>query len=640
MGGCRCTYRTCSLRTDGKTHMFHYPVFDKVRCHQWITNARKLEFLNLKVSQLRNRVVCQHHFKDENFMNFKKDKLTFDAVPTEDGPYCDASEADKTKPEQDDSKVFSISLDDIENEYLTIGDKKANFSVKYGDFLTNCELMDLNSLNTTNQINDNSQIDLTDNTKLVPVIPKDLVLPKKPVKCVQPQIRKSTRGKQLKTSEKSILNNASVKENIINHDLFQDTSTAQPNIIELSKQSEIQPSDLEGNAINFTINVSEVPVEFSTSTSREDKPNETKLSINHLNKIQLSEEKFEKPSCQDNQPHEIILNHELNKNIRPSAPVKVLNKPNENTNTNRSLLKQNKKIKIISEKKIVNPQPIGILEQNIGKLEPVSPTRVLTFPNKRKNLNAKPGKVLAEVSVADELPRREERNPVTETNASTDNNLEKLNNESEIIDLSEGMTASVQAKTVMPKTRNDNNIAPKNSLLKNIIPPERVAAIAEKRKFNMKLRDIVEDCLDKLDEPQKTDYEKRPTLQETKLLQSKKRQVASHLSEESQLPNVQDYTLAFLEARMKKMENNLLNKIEENSQRILELKQAYAPSSSKRSVHTQTQVGEDVHKRHLYQELSKYLSQEANSLLYEELFINKYAKDMPKCSSPKRRKRR
>ncbi|CAH1638299.1 unnamed protein product [Spodoptera littoralis] len=550
MGGCRCSYRTCSLRTDGKTHMFHYPVFDKVRCHQWITNARKLEFLNLKVSQLRNRVVCQHHFKDENFMNFKKDKLTFDAVPTEDGPFCDPSESDKAKAEQDESKVFSISLDDIENEYLTIGDKKANFSVKYGDFLTNCELMDLNSLNTTNQVKDNSQIDLTDNTKLVPVIPKDLVIPKKPVKCVQPQIRKSTRGKQLKTFEKSVLNNSSVKENIINHDLFQDNSTMQPNVIEFSKQSEIQQSDLEGNAINFTINVSEVPVEFSTSVCQEEKP--------------------------------------------------------------------------------------------VGKLEPVSPTRVLTFPNKRKVFNSKPtpGIELVEVSVAEEIPMRGERNPVTETNSSAGNILEKLNNKSEIIDLSEGITNTEVPKTIMIKNRNANNIAPTTSLLKNKIPPERVAAIAEKRKFNMKLRDIVEDCLDKLDEPQKTDYEKRPTLQETRLLQSKKRQVASHLSEESQLPNVQDYTLAFLEARMKKMENNLLNKIEENSQRILELKQAYAPSSSKRSVHTQTQVGEDVHKRHLYQELSKYLSQEANSLLYEELFINKYTKDMPKCTSPKRRKRR
>lgn len=54
--------------------MFHYPVFDKVRCHQWLTNAQRLDFLNLKVSQLKNRVVCQHHFEDYWFMNFKVSK--------------------------------------------------------------------------------------------------------------------------------------------------------------------------------------------------------------------------------------------------------------------------------------------------------------------------------------------------------------------------------------------------------------------------------------------------------------------------------------------------------------------------------------------------------------------------------------
>ncbi|KAH9627880.1 hypothetical protein HF086_015324 [Spodoptera exigua] len=554
MGGCRCTYRTCSSRTDGKTHMFHYPVFDKVRCHQWITNARKLEFLNLKVSQLRNRVVCQHHFKDENFMNFKT--------------------------------------------------------------------------------NDNSQIDLNDNTKLVPVIPKDLILPKKPVKCVRPQIRKSTRGKELKTTGKSILNNASVKENIINHDLFQDNSTMQPSTIELSRQSKIQPSDLEGDAINFTINVSEVPVEFCTAVGSDVKPDETKFTINHLNQLQLSEEKLREPSCKENQPQKPKINHELNKNNNQPVTATVLNNPNEKTNTNNSLLKETKKIKIISEKKIVNPKPI------IGKLEPVSPTRILTFPNKKRVINTNAGADSVEATVAEELPKRRERNPVLEANASKDNILEKSNNDSPTICLNEGIAATNQEKTILAKTKNASIITPKTSLLKNKIPPERVAAIAEKRKFNMKLRDIVEDCLDKLEEPQKTDYEKRPTLQETRLLQSKKRQVASHLSEEPQLPNVQEYTLAFLEARMKKMENNLLNKIEENSQKIMELKRAYAPSSSKKSVHTQTQVNEDVHKRHLYQELSKYLSQEANSLLYEELFINKYTKDMPKCSSPKRRKRR
>lgn len=71
MGGWRCSYRNCSMKYDGKTHMFHYPVFDKVRCHQWLVNTGRLDFLNLKVSQLKNRVICQHHFNKEYFMNFK-----------------------------------------------------------------------------------------------------------------------------------------------------------------------------------------------------------------------------------------------------------------------------------------------------------------------------------------------------------------------------------------------------------------------------------------------------------------------------------------------------------------------------------------------------------------------------------------
>lgn len=71
MGGCRCSYRNCTVRSDGKTHLFHYPVFDKLRCHQWILNARNYDSLNLTVSQLRNKVICQHHFQDVMFMNFK-----------------------------------------------------------------------------------------------------------------------------------------------------------------------------------------------------------------------------------------------------------------------------------------------------------------------------------------------------------------------------------------------------------------------------------------------------------------------------------------------------------------------------------------------------------------------------------------
>lgn len=71
MGGCRCSYRDCKVKSDGKTHLFHYPVFERVRCQKWLKNANKLDLLELTLGQLKNRVVCQHHFKDSMFMNAK-----------------------------------------------------------------------------------------------------------------------------------------------------------------------------------------------------------------------------------------------------------------------------------------------------------------------------------------------------------------------------------------------------------------------------------------------------------------------------------------------------------------------------------------------------------------------------------------
>ncbi|XP_041979395.1 uncharacterized protein LOC121733250 [Aricia agestis] len=149
MGGCRCTYRNCTVKSDGQVHLFHYPVFDKLRCHQWLMNAHRLDFLDLRVSQLKNRVVCQHHFEDHNFMNYKKDKLKFDAVPTKDGPYCDKSEW-SSQP-VDVHKLCPIVPEDIENTYCTTYDKKTNYSLKYSDFLTNSDPSEISELEINNK---------------------------------------------------------------------------------------------------------------------------------------------------------------------------------------------------------------------------------------------------------------------------------------------------------------------------------------------------------------------------------------------------------------------------------------------------------------------------------------------------------
>ncbi|KAJ8731262.1 hypothetical protein PYW07_004426 [Mythimna separata] len=682
MGGCRCSYRNCTLRTDGKTHMFHYPVFDKVRCHQWLTNARKLEFLYLKVSQLKNRVVCQHHFKDDNFMNFKKDKLTFDAVPTEDGPYCDSSQLSETRTEQEESKGFSISLDDIENEYLTIVDKKANFSVKYGDFLTNCDLMDLDSLNSRNQIDENNQIALKSLCTLPakPLAPKDLIKPKRPVKSVRPVVRK-TRPKRNTVKNKVLQGN----NHTINHN----------NTIDISNLIET-PQTKDQNSLNLVLKVSHVPIEFeglkpndAIQVNNDESTNEKALDGSRLLNEQsfevrvldepnpLNEQLFEvrvldEPKCLNEQSCDVKVYDEpklLNEqtcDVRVLGEPKILNnqsydlqvvhepKPSNNY-ANKSSIKERKKIRIISEKKISEPVSLT------GRLEPVSPTRILTFPNKRKNLNPTPlidipelpitngnteiSHIVTEASKDKLILGNSDIEPMNILNSSQDN-VSLQDNRNDAININQNeVLASKNASLLKTRTDEINKspkvFKPKTSLLRNKIPPERVAAIEEKRRFNMKLRDIVEDCLDKLEEPDKTDFDNRKVSYKSKTIQSKKQQVDSYLAKDPQLPSVQDYTIAYLEARMKKMEDNLLNKIGENSQKIMELTQSVAPSCQKKSAHTQTSVNEDVHKKQLYKELSKYLSQEANSLIYEELFINKYTKEVPTgSSSPKRRRRR
>ncbi|XP_075977902.1 uncharacterized protein LOC142977713 [Anticarsia gemmatalis] len=583
MGGCRCSYKTCTTRTDGVTHMFHYPVFDKVRCHQWLTNAQKLEFLNLKVSQLKNRVICQHHFRDDNFMNFLKDKLTFDAVPTLDGPYCDTSQWTTNESVQDETKLYSISLDDIENEYLTFNDKKANFSVKYGDFLTNCDLMDLDSMNITNN-NEGTQV--TTNSSLL-----------------QQQ------------SDKTVYDDVNKRKNGKSHVVNKNVHT--------NKKKQIVEDE---NDRVYTINLAELPVEVEGV--------QTTLTI--------TDEQF--PTEPQIAPPKAVNIIEPLKN-KPKGLV--------NSKNSKSLSKEKKKIMILDEQKISEPVTVSYPV----KLEPVCPSAILPLPNKRRNLRSR------DISNQSSQPT----NPDLLEN--TNNLSQAPSDEGEIINFmtvesieriddktlpqktnSKARKASVKVNHVNPEiTSNSSNTSnietlrkANNSMLKNKIPPkinkERMAVIEEKRKFNMKLRDIIASCLDKLDNDEPKDYESGKI--KSRIERNIAQKVSSYLAADPDVPSFHDYTVAYLEARMKKMEDILLRKIDQNSQRIIELKQSLVPIANKKVAHTQTAVNEEVQKKNLYQEISKYLSPEANSLLYEELFINKHIKKNTQSTPNKRRKYR
>lgn len=84
MGGCRCTFRQCTnntINSPGK-HFFHFPYKDNERCKKWALNSNNISFLKLPWTQLRNKTVCEDHFVDSNFMNYKKERLIKTAVPT------------------------------------------------------------------------------------------------------------------------------------------------------------------------------------------------------------------------------------------------------------------------------------------------------------------------------------------------------------------------------------------------------------------------------------------------------------------------------------------------------------------------------------------------------------------------------
>lgn len=84
MGGCRCTFRNCknSSQNSPKWHFFHYPARDMARCTKWAEYADRLDLLDLPFEKLRNKVVCEAHFTEPNFMNIKHERLIQRAIPT------------------------------------------------------------------------------------------------------------------------------------------------------------------------------------------------------------------------------------------------------------------------------------------------------------------------------------------------------------------------------------------------------------------------------------------------------------------------------------------------------------------------------------------------------------------------------
>lgn len=141
MGGCRCTFRDCKNSTTNMpgTHFFHFPYKDADRCKKWALYSRRIEFLSLPHSQLRNKTICGIHFAEKCFMNYLKESLNRNAVPTllkdEKGEMCEV-DVDETElatlvyPVQ--SKPYTIDLPE-KCTTKSIDDNESVSSVSFGD---------------------------------------------------------------------------------------------------------------------------------------------------------------------------------------------------------------------------------------------------------------------------------------------------------------------------------------------------------------------------------------------------------------------------------------------------------------------------------------------------------------------------
>ncbi|XP_013164677.1 PREDICTED: uncharacterized protein LOC106115740 [Papilio xuthus] len=507
MGGCRCSYRNCAVKSDGKTHMFHYPVFDKVRCHQWIVNARRLDFLDLKVSQVKNRVICQHHFKDECFMNFTKGKLTFEAVPTEDGPYCDSSKLVDNSHEF--SKHYPIVVEDIENDLCPLDDKKANFSLKYSDFLTNSETPESSFLKT-----EDNKLKTTQCANLADI---NFIL-----------------GNNLDDK----LNNININQGLDDADLFNEKLTAIKNNIRKSQQ--LHP-------------VLIVPPFTQITNLGTTKNEHSEININSLNNAIKNDMILPKP------------------------------KP---------------RVKIISEKKVTEPVLFT------GQFTPISPSIVVN-PVLKQNIQT-PSNI-------------EQTEP---KNVSLNQSIEQLN----LIEITvpppeeQRQNITIQNDIILNETNNTTqNVVTSKTLLKNKIPTKRVADKQEKRKFNKKLKDVESPAI-KIEEPK---HEEIKQIEEIVENCQENVQTEPEINTLHIINTQNDDYLSRLEARMTRMENLLLNKIDQNSQKIIDLTQSLGTSTQKnKGVSTQTNDNIALYKKYLYTEISQYLSSETKNILYEELFIN------------------
>lgn len=446
---------------------------------------------------------------------FQKDKLKCFAVPTEDGPFCTSS----NNIAGSNNVLYPINVEQIENEFINKNsDKRAKYAVKYGDFLTNCELMELSDAKLQFEQEPENQTTL----------------------CPQSIDRKKSISK---------------------------TQSRQP-VIKVQFESELELTDKQ-----YFIDID---------------PKET-ITNDIINE--------NAPGCIQHvvstTPDQITISYE-NLSVAPDKPYNF---------------QQKSKVKILSEEPYTKPLP------EAPTLIPIPPTYLLHVPE-RKNKGVK-----VESDNNSDVYNLEPQNNFVQSEVCNQNTaVGAQDDENNLINSSHLLTSFNKDK--------DNLVPTHNTTRSKRLSDERVAVIQEKRKFNKKLRDIITDSLNLLEDP----VEQRVVRPE------------HEIRYEPELTVVQKQMYKLFETRMNRMEENLLQKIDSNKHIMLEMKKQMRDIkkvTGKCQSCTQTDVTSELQKKkNLFHDISKYLTADAKSLVYEELFINEHVLPKTRKSPTKKLNKR
>lgn len=593
--------------------------------------------------------------------------MKFDAVPTENGPYCNEPKLEPTA----DSEQSLITPEDIEIDQLTCIEKQANYSVKYGDFLTNSEmeLMNVKSL---------------------------IVDPLNTAKPETPNIDKPYDGFQEIRKIGSFSNTTNRSFSRRKEKKFSEPkkvkvlSPLKPSLPLTNNNNKSDKSNDKFIEIEISPEVDNKPLHTSNELPLADKKRNNKIKI-------ISEKSISDPV-------------KVQGKLEPVPPTLVLRARNKRKDPNPPIEKQPIDISsnVVTDNGIFtlfspNTTAMSVPVINHPMLEPPQTYETNIIAGVNENVIQTMPYFLEPQDFQKNTEVYVQVLPVSVANASNEQVSSFVP-----VDISKFQSKPISVQSTPKKKilnlpckisptkqlQNTNKpielSSPSKTVLKNKIPPERVAAIEEKRKFNKKLRDMIEFCLDELDDPDKksegcpkkiADIDKVVKMPEKgqnnkhnnpadiqqiktestlnvkhkeKLQQQNTVTRARFVQNKSLLQKGStnqtltpaDSYISILENRLQKMEDLLLQKIDQNSQNIAELKKSFcSPTVGKKSTLTQTSDDEEAYKKQLYQEMSKYLTPNVNSLVYEELFLNKFSQRKSfedpdlETSLPKRRRR-